>query len=220
MKNLKKNIGFSLLTILLLSSCSTVKISDTWKEVNPTELKEKNVLVVTQSKNFTIRERFESDLTNQLNQQGIQATESYKQYPNLKPVEQGSPEELEKVAQSIKTNGYDVVVMSVLRDIEEYTTTVTSGTTYSVQTLPAYYPRRGPYRSFYRGFNTVYVEGGPYETTTSNNKKYIVETMVYDLTKEEDEQLLSIITSTIENPESLGTTSKDFSKKVMKQLTK
>ena len=218
MRNSKTIFGVILSSIILMTSCSSVKVSDTWKDVDAEELKGKNILVMNKSEDATVRERFEQDLARLLNSKNLTATESYKEYPNLNSTKEGTPEQIKELGNSIQENGYDVVVLSVLKDVEEYSTSVTSSTTYAVNTVPVYH-RRGR-RSFYRGFNTVYVNAGPYETVTTTNKKYILETLVYDLTKEEDEQLLSIVTTTIDNPETLSTTSKDFSKMITKELTK
>ena len=217
MNNFKTFLG----TIVLLSSlvsCSTVKVADTWREVDTIKMQNKSILVVSKTENKTVRERFESDLASQFQDNGYQANESFNQFADLTPVKEGNIAELKKLGESVKAKGYDVVVLTVLRDIEEYTKTETTATTYTVQSYPVYYHRRGYYRSFYRGFGTIYVEGAPYETITSTNRKYILETYVYDLTLPEDNQLLSIVTSEVDNPETLGKTSKDFSKKLANVL--
>ena len=220
MKNSKTIFGVVLSTTFLITGCSSVKISDTWNDIDAEQLTGKNILVISKTEKPSIRKRFEKDLTQMLNCKNLKATESYKKFPDLNSIKEGTPKQLKEVGKSIKDSGYDIVVLSVLKDVEEYSTTSTSSTTYAINTYPVYYSRRGNHRSFYRGFNTVYVNGGPYETITTTNKKYILETMVYDLTKEEDEQLMSIVTTTIDNPETLSTTSKDFSKRITKELTK
>ena len=60
----------------------------------------------------------------------------------------------------------------------------------------------------------------PIETVTTVNKKYILETVTYDLSLPEENQLVSVITTVVDNPESLNTTSKDFSKKLVKELVR
>jgi len=219
MGNLKTGLGMVMLGITLFS-CSTVKVSDTWKDIDSTDVKNKNVLVISSAEKRSVRERFEKDLVDELNNKGYNATESFAKYPDLKPVEESDAAALKKLGNSLVTDGYEVVVLTVLRDIEEYTKTVTSSTSYTVNTFPVYHHRRGYYRSFYRGFGTIYGVGAPYETTTSTNKKYILETLVYDLTLPENEQLLTIITSEVDNPETLGTTSNDFSKQMVKAMGK
>ncbi len=219
MRNYKTILG-TLTLIAMLFSCSTVKVSDTWKDIDSTNIKNKNILVVSKSENTTVRERFEKDMVTQLNRKGYNATESFTKYPDLNPVREGNMKELKKIGESLVDQGYEVVVLTVLRDIEEYSKTITTSTSYTVNTYPVYYYRRGYHRSFYRGFGTIYVDGGPYETITSTNKKYILETLVYDLTMPENEQLLTIITSEVKNPETLGTTSNDFSKQMVKVMSK
>ncbi|WP_298539078.1 hypothetical protein [uncultured Aquimarina sp.] len=55
---------------------------------------------------------------------------------------------------------------------------------------------------------------------TENVKKYTLETVVYDLTQPKEKQLLSVITTEIDDPQTLGMVSLDFSKKVVKELNK
>jgi hypothetical protein len=55
-------------------------------------------------------------------------------------------------------------------------------------------------------------------TTTSTSKLYIVETTVYDLEKEGENQLVAVVTSQIDNPESAGATAKDYVKKITQSL--
>ncbi|MEM7380148.1 MAG: hypothetical protein AAF361_03000 [Bacteroidota bacterium] len=219
MRNLKTVLGTLLLTVTVFS-CSTVKVSDKWQDLDSADIKSKDILVVSKTDNPTVRERFEKDMVTELNGKGFNATESFTKFPDLKPVKEDNTEELKQLGNSLLDQGYEVVVLTVLRDVEEYTKTVTTGNSYTVNTFPVHYHRRGYYRSFYRGFGTIYVDGGPTETVTSENKRYILETLVYDLTKEEDQQLLTIITSEVDNPETLGTTSNDFSKQMVKELSK
>ena len=219
MRNFRIGLGTLILGVTFLS-CSSVKVSDTWKELDTTDLKNKNILVVSKTKNNQIRERFEKDMASELNSKGFNATASFDKYPGLKPSADGNAQEMEQLGKTILEGGHEVVVLTSLRDVEEYTKTVTSGSSYAVNTYPTYHYRRGYHRSFYRGFSTIYVDGGPSETVTTNHKKYILETLVYDLTLPEDEQLLTIITSEVDNPETLGTTSNDFSKQMAKEISK
>lgn len=219
MRNLRTVLGTTVL-IATLASCSTVKVADTWRELDSTNLEDKSILVVSKTEDAVVRERFEKDLVAQLNDSGLEAKESYSNYSDLSALKDGGTERARELGKSIMDNGHDVVVLTVLRDVEEYTKTVTTGTTYAVNAYPMYYHRRGYYRSFYGGFGPAYMEGAPYHSVTTNNKKYIMETLVYDLTKPEDEQLLTIITTEVDNPKTLGTTSKDFSKKLGRILSK
>ncbi|WP_299535710.1 hypothetical protein [Ulvibacterium sp.] len=219
MKNLKAILGILALGTVLFG-CSTVKVSDSWEGIDSADIKNKNVLVVHKSGNTEVRKRFEKDMVDQLRDKGYDARESMVKYPDFDPMKEGNKAEMKKLGNSLVKDGYEIVVLTLLKDIEEYTKTVTSGTTYTINTFPVYHPRRGYHRSFYIGIGNIQVDGAPYESTTSTHKKYILETLVYDLTMTENEQLITIITSEIDNPASLGTTSNDFAKQMVKAMSK
>ncbi|TXG39236.1 hypothetical protein [Seonamhaeicola maritimus] len=219
MKKEVKKFGL-LAFVLVLFNCSTVQVANSWKDVKTPSIKEKKVLVVSKTDNDVARIQFESDLVENLNGNQINATESFKIFPNINLTEDIDESEIKEAKENLKSNGFDVILLTVLKNVEDYTMTTTSGgSSYYINTYPLYYGR-GFRRGFYRSFNTYYVDYEPIRSVTSEGKKYILETITYDLTLPEDNQLLSVITTEIDNPETLGVTSKDFSKKVIKELIK
>ncbi|WP_103072183.1 hypothetical protein [Aquimarina sediminis] len=216
MKTIHKIVG-TMLGMTLLVSCSAVKVTDSWKAVNTEDIKQKNIMVVSKTDNQVIRTRFEKDMVSRLNENGYKSVESIEIFPGVIPTKEQSYDQVEEIKKELKNKGVDVVIMTVLRDTQEYTETITTGTTYQMTTYPSFY-RFGYYGGFYRYYGTVFTEADPITTVTSLGKKYILETVVYDLTQSEDKELLSVITTVVDNPENLGVTSKDFSKKVTKAL--
>jgi hypothetical protein len=55
-------------------------------------------------------------------------------------------------------------------------------------------------------------------TTTSTSKIYVVETTVYDLDKTGEEQLVAVVTSKLDNPESASEIARDYVNKITKSL--
>ena len=218
MKNLKR-IGLIIVGLTLVGCSSTVQVSDTWKDVKLTDVKGKKVMVINNTENIIVREQFESDMVEHLNNEGVKSVSSITKFPSLNSEQKLSKSEVTKFKNELKSEGVELVLLSVLKDVQEYTKTTTSGTGYTVSTGPVFY-RRGYYRSFYRFYSDFYIHDGTETSITTQGKKYIIETIVYDLTQPEENQLMSVITTTIDNPETLGTTSKDFSKKVVKELVK
>ncbi|WP_109300948.1 hypothetical protein [Aquimarina sp. AU474] len=217
MKTTSKLVSLMLLTTILFS-CSAVKVTDSWKDVKTLDIKNKNIMVVSRSDNETLRTRFEKDLVNNLNDQGYQSVESFVVFPGSNPTDEVSEEEMHMIKEKIKKSGIEVAIVTSLKNCQEYTETTTTGVSYQVSTFPFYY--RGYYRGFYRYYGTVYMQSDPITIITSKGKVYILETVVYDLTQPEDQQLLSVITTSIDNPETIGVTSKHFSKKITKELTR
>ncbi len=215
MKNTIKIFGITSMSLVLFS-CSSVQVANSWKDVKTTTIKEKNVLVINKTDDDIVRVQFETDLVKNLNKHNINAVESFKVFPKIDTSKELNKTELNVFKNALKADGIDVILLTVLKETQDIVTTrTTNNTIYSMHSYPVYY-RRG----FYRFYNTYYIDPGPVISVTSEGKKYILETITYDLTQEENEQLLSVITTEIENPQTLGTTSKDFSNKVIKELVK
>ena len=207
MKTICKTLGIITISIVMYS-CSSVKVADSWKDVQTSDIKEKKVLVVNKTEDKTAQVKFEKDMTKALNNNGYNAIESFVKFPEDKLIATLDKEEIKDI---LDCEGIDVVIMTTIQDVKEYKTTTVSTPTYYVSSYPTYY-RRGYYRAFHRPYHTVYVDSNPI-SETSYGKKYILQTAVYDLTQPESEELLSVIITEIDNPKTLGTTSEDFAKK-------
>ena len=214
-----KYLGLVLTVLTLVGCSSTVKVSDTWKDVKLTDVKDKKVMVISKTEDIIVREQMERDIVEGLKNEGVESIRSITKFPSLSSDKKLSKEEISELKGELQTEGIELVLLSVLKDVQEYTKTSTSGTGYTMTTGPVFY-RRGYYRSFYRFYGDFYYNGETETSLTSQGKKYIIETIIYDLTQPEQNQLMSVITTTIDNPETLGTTSEDFSKKVIKELVK
>ncbi len=217
---MKKRIKyFGLLTVasLFLVSCSSVKITDTWKDKSAiSDFKNQKMLVVSVSDNDTSRMRFEKDMVQHLNENGYQSIESFVSFPEISPSKKVQGAELEALKDKLRSEGVKFVMVNIVKDIQNYTTTSTSGSAYNTMPYYGHYYHRG----FYGYYGGMGMTVGTSNSVTTEKMKYIIETIVYDLSLEEDKQLQAIITSEIDNPNALGTTSKDFSKKIIKELNK
>lgn len=219
MKKIFKKLSVFAL-ILVVYNCSTVKVVNTWQEDKVPSLINKDVLVITKADDHVVRVMFETDIAQNLIANQVKGTESFKILPNVNLSEELDKKELKAVKAEIKAKGIDMVVLTSLKSVEEYMqTNTTGGPNYYMHAHPMYYGG-GFGRGFYGYYNSFYVNSTPMTSTTSKGKKYILETLTYDLTLPDDNQLLSVITTEIDNPETLGVTSKDFSKKVVKELVK
>ncbi|AXT63006.1 hypothetical protein D1816_22565 [Aquimarina sp. AD10] len=208
----------TLMVLILFSSCSSVKITDSWRNLEIPKIKGKKVMVVSKTDDQTARIRFENDLVENLNKKGYHSVESYVVFPKSSPTKELTESETLEIKKKLKNNGIDVVIVTVLKHCEEYTkTTSKNDSFYAI--YPSYYGL-GYYRGFYGYYGTVYMDSEPVTVLTENAKKYILETVVYDLTQPEEKQLLSVITTEVDDPQTLGTVSIDFSKKVVKELNK
>jgi hypothetical protein len=209
-----KYFGFFTVLSLFLASCSSVKITDTWTDTDVVNFKNQKILVVSVSDTDTSRMRFENDMVQDLNENGYQSEVSYVDFPEISPSKKVKGEALENLKDKLRKDGVSFVLVNIVRDVQNYTTSTTSGSSYN--TMPYYgrYYHRGFY-GYYGGMST-----GTASTVTQEKTKYILESIVYDLSKPEDKQLQAIITSEIDNPDTVGTASKEFSEKIIKELNK
>lgn len=220
MKKISKIIALQLVVMLMFNCSSVVEVSNSWKDVDSSSFKDKKVIVMSKTNNEIFRQQFEIDLTEKLTKNEISSVESYKLFPELNFNKELSKKELERLKDEYLEKGIDIVLVTELKDIQEYEkTTCTGSSDYYIHSMPIYYGR-GFRRGFYSYYGSGYMNTGSIEIVKSNNKKYILETLMYDLTLPENNQLLTVITTVIDNPETLGTTSKDFSNKVSKELLK
>ena len=213
--------SFLLLGFVLLSSCSSVKVLDSWKGDNLATMSDKNILVIARTDNQQARIAIEEAMANDIRKAGFKATERYLKFNSMNPNKKVDPE---KVQALIEKAGFKGFVMNVLKDYNESMVTEESGGYYAGGTT--YY---GGYPGYYGGFYGYYHNPYSYSTygnyvpsssTTRISKSYILETLIYNLDEPEGKQLVSVVTTQIIDPSSVTKTAKDYSKLVFNSLKK
>jgi hypothetical protein len=58
----------------------------------------------------------------------------------------------------------------------------------------------------------------PTTLNTQTSKTYILETVVYNLSQPEEEQLVAVVTSKVDNPQDVTSTAKQYAKAIAKAL--
>ena len=215
----KQILLFSLLFICL--ACSSVKVTDAWKSDSFSDIKNNKMLVVARTDNNQARIAFENRIVEELAKNGIEAKSSFSVFPtNIKMQKELTAENKLALEEFLKNEGFDGVIVSVIKDVQEITKTVTDGGYYAGSTFPRYYP------GYYNGFFTFYYDPISYystgtyvdpTSTTYSTKTFILETVAYDLTKE-DGQLIAVVTTQLENPSNLDKNAAVYTKKIVKAL--
>jgi hypothetical protein len=233
-----KKIFYSLtiLTIsILLNSCSSsINVVNKWTADNSVSLKDKNILVIARAANEKVRMAFEDEMAKQLREKGFNATESYKKHPELKTDEKMTDERKAKIKKILEDEGYNSIVLSILKDKLENVKSTEEGGYYAGQSLKSYYPPYIPVYSydFYSGYgfssgylyNTkTYQDYGTYveptvETETTNS--YVLETLAYNLELAEDKQLVAYVTTRIDEPDNYNIAAKVNAKKILASFSK
>ncbi len=212
-------IGFA----LLISSCSSVKVLDVWKGENLATIKDNNMLVVARTDNKIARIAFEEAIANDLRKAGYKATESYLKFPDYNPDEK---QDKGKIKALLEKEGFNAVVVTVVKDYSEAVVTEESGGYYAGASYGGY-GGRGYYPSYYGGFYGYYHNPMAYSsygnyvpssTTTRVSKTYILETLIYNLDEPKDKQLVALVTSSSVDPSGVMKVAKTYSKKVLNSL--
>ena len=225
MKKFKQFI--MLLTLaLIFGSCSGIKVVDSWKGDEIGDLKDEKILVIARSDDMVGRQRFEQEIADRLRAAGIDATESYKKFPSMKQNQELTEEQIAQRIQIIKNEGFNGVVLTVLKDMSKEVVTSETGGYVSGGYYPSYYG--GYYGGFGGYYGRVYSPYGygyggsyvPSETRTYTSETYSLETVMYDLNKEPGKQLQGVISIDITDPKSASKVAPQYADAVAKQLNK
>lgn len=220
-----KTSNYSLLILVMafvLNSCSSVKVLDSWKSDNVSTIRDKNILVIARTDNNQARIAFEQEISKQLRDNGLKATESFKELPHIEPDKKLTEEQTKALAETIKREGYNAVVLTVIKDYRESTQTTQDGGYYAGGTFGGMYP--GYYGGFYGYYNypMTYVGVGTYAPstiTTRTVRDFVLETVTYNLDEAEGKQLIAVVTTEIEDPQNVSKNAEEYAYKVMKSLS-
>ena len=173
---------YYIVALLLLTSCSTARMTDTWVNKEYTNYQPKKVLIVGLTDNLVARKMFEEQLKAELINRGIDAVESYDVFkPTFTSLKQ-TEEDIEKEVKRISNEGFDAILISAVKGIDEKVSY--SGDTYRRD----YYWRR--FGRYYYLVQDVYLIEGYY----NEYEIYHIEASLYNLKENNDKSLvLSLI---------------------------
>jgi len=218
---------FSIMILgLMLMSCSGIKVIDSWKADEISDLADAKILVIARSDDMVGRQRFEQEIADRLRSAGIDATESYKKFPAMNHNQKQTEEDIAQKVQILKNEGYRGVVLTVLKDVSKEIVTSETGGYVSGGYYPSYYG--GYYGGFGGYYGRVYSPYGygyggtyvPSESRTYTSETYNLETVIYDLDKEPGKQLQGVIAIDITDPKSASKVAPKYADAVAKQLKK
>ena len=188
------------LTMLIILSCDSTKIVESWKEPNKqiTLDKLKKVLVLAMFKDETSNRKAEDQMVKFLKNKGIQ---SYN-YLN----KNFDKSKVETIQNKIKKDGFDGAITMLLIDVDKETI----------------YQRNGVNRfpNNYRDFSNYYFESAISYYNPDNyitTKTYTIETNIYSIT--ENKIIWSALTET-SDPKGVNKMTEDVTQAVYKQMIK
>lgn len=225
---MKNYIQISIIFLLsvLFVNCSSTKVLDAWKaEESVVDLfKTKNILVIARTANNQARIAFETEIANNLRSKGLNATESFTKAPKIHPKKEMTEEHMDFIKSLMKSEGFNAVVLTVIKDKQE-TTRTSNNRVYVGASYLSSYP--GYYGGFYNYYSQPYAYGPyynsfggyiPTESTTYVEKKYVLETVAYNLDEPSEKQLVAVVTTSLDDPKESHKTATKYVATMMKHL--
>ena len=227
MKNKTNYILFALILVFFTGCNTQVSVLSAWKSPDANELKERNILVIARAADANVRADFETSIANKLRAAGYKATESFTRFPKMNHDKKMTEEKQKLIRDIFGYEGYDAVCISVLKDYEETTTTSYYNDYMGMGMMGPY---SSYYPSYYGGFNSYYMHPYSYSTFgnyygygnsyTSTTKKYVLETLFYNLNNEDGDQLLAATTTKITDPKDAIKAADKYTEAIAESLAK
>ncbi|NPA24384.1 MAG: hypothetical protein GXO34_00975 [Deltaproteobacteria bacterium] len=114
-------VCFLLLPVLLVAGCSSTKVTGVWKDPKLENAVFSNILVVNTLLDDISRKKSERAIVEQLRVDGVEAMPSYRVLPP------GKLPNVERVAESVKNNQFDAVLITKIIDRKDVERVVAEG---------------------------------------------------------------------------------------------
>lgn len=201
---MKRKIVFSLLVLLVITSCvHTLKY--TWIKESFEGKKFNNILVLTIGQNTEARTIFENTIVKALARENINAENSLELFPPVISIDKLSEKAIES---KIRLGGYDAVIVSSLVDVK-------SQEVYKYSNYYAPHAYRYP-RHIYYGYGYAY-RPGYYRM----EKSFVVESRLFDTSKlTADEAVVWSGQSELTDPRSYESGAEEHAYSMVKTLLK
>lgn len=221
MKKIKSIVALIVVAVTLASCGTSVKVADQWKNENFLALKNEKIVVIHKTANEVSKKRFEIDLVKALQAKGIDAVEMHKAFPDVVYNEKRTDAEVKALEERVLAAGYNGVIITLLKDKDQQIETTSSGGYYSGGYYPSYYG------SYYGGFGSYYGGvyghgyGGSYIPPSSTTKVvdiYLLETVTYDISQKEGEELVGVVSVKVKDPQSYSGIAEKYVKIITDQF--
>ena len=180
-------------SLSLLVSCKTTYLQQS-TNVSNVKKSYNNILIVSKSKDMTARIKAENQMVKDFAERGVKSSSSLDVIRTESFDKSLSEKELEDLRNNLVSNGYDGILITNLINAEQYQDVIPGGT--STAMVPMRYGRFGRYYSYYPA---TYWEPDRIETGI----KYTIETTLYDLTVDQEDNLQWVGRFQVKNPSDL-----------------
>jgi hypothetical protein len=192
--------------LIVLTGCSSAQFVDSWKNPETISFNPKKALLVGITDNLTARKIFEQDFKNELELRNINAVESTTVLSESFTSSKKSEEEINEMIQNISKDGFDAVVITVVKGVEKQ------------KSYYENYPRVSygwsRFGRYYYWYQDIYFIPRYYETYDV----YHIETSIYNLNGAENKSLVWVGSFKVVDPQSISITVKDYVHSIIHQL--
>jgi hypothetical protein len=193
--------------ILLLSACSSTRFVDSWKNPGITSFEPKKMLVVGITDNLTARKIFEEKLKNAFVLRNIYAVESTDVIDDTFTNAKKSEQEIDKMIKKIATQGFDTVVITSVKGVDERVN-------YQTEYYPTIGYRWSRFGRYYYWYQDIYYRPQYYDSY----KVYNVETAIYNINEDDTKSLVWVGALNLVDPQTITSTINEYVDKIIKQL--
>jgi hypothetical protein len=221
MKTFVRTLFFASILLVTTNCGTSIKVTDAWQADDIDEAREEQYLVIARVDDQAGRQRFEQEIAERLRAGGVKAVESYRQYPSLNVLLQLTEEEIDRWVAGIQNEGFNGIVLTVIKDATSETRTSSSGVGIGVGHYPGYYDNYGYFGDYFGSVYSPYGYSGAYipvSQRTYTSETYHLESVAYDLERERNKQLIAVVTVEITDPKSAAEVAPKYADKVFAQF--
>ena len=195
-----------LVLLVILTSCNTATLVDSWKSPEIETYAPDKVLVVGMTSNIEARQKFEQQLTEQYTIRGIEAAKSLDYFDAALRTERMTEEELKTIEDQLISEGFDTVLFTKIIGVED-----------KIKYKEDYEGFDNTHRRFkedYLKYQDIYYNSDYYEEYTV----YHAETAMYCICPTKDRELIWKGYVDIVEPESIDGPVGDYVKLIISVL--
>ncbi len=219
MKKVNQLLMFS--CVILLTSCASVKVEDSWKSDDFSSLTDEKIVVVSKAKKEEVSKMYETAIANRLRAKGIDAIERHVKYPSLTDNDGQTQEEIDQLVEQFKKDDINGVLVTALKDVKVKKKIIKSD-----DGMSNLAPKEKSFISF-RAYNfdvnsqqKIAAPPARKDAIALRSKTYFLEAVTYNLSLKGDQKLVGILQTDVTDPESADKVLEGFSKLVAKQFKK
>ncbi|WP_303315741.1 hypothetical protein Q4Q34_14250 [Flavivirga abyssicola] len=200
-----KNFRFVIIFLILLPSCSSVKLLDYWKSSDFEKTLDNRILVIAKNSDFEVRKSYETAIARKLRSHGMDVIEMCETFPSIIENENRTQEDVDMILKAFEKEGVNGIVLMSLKN--------------TIETKNSDYDISKDYNEK-SSFELMSDSGAKNLPIMSELKSttYVLEALTYDLTLKNDNQLVNVCLIDVTDPKSGSKILKSFSKIVGDQF--